>query len=117
MTADALLTRLEAFAAAQSAALADGNDDALLAALSAKQSVLDAADLPALLGAAPPAAAAGLKDRVRALLDADAAALATATERRDALAADLTALDAAAPADAAYGDAPAARPRRLNVAG
>ena len=115
---DRVLDALDRCAAAQSAALRAGDDDRLLAVLTEKQRVLEAVDLPGLLKAAPPARAAGLRARVKALIDADAAAIAAATVRRDAANAEMSALAAAGSARAAYQTAEAAAgPRRLDVSG
>ena len=115
-SATAVFDRLDAFAADQRAALEAGDDDRLLAVLGEKQRLLAAADLPALLRAAPDGEVADLRDRLDALLCDEAEDLSAATARRDAVAGELAALPAAGAAGAAYAAAgePAAR---LDVGG
>lgn len=113
-----LLDRLEELSAEQAAALAGGDDDRLLVVLGEKQAALDAVDLRVLLRAAGPAAAPGLRRRVAALVESDGESLAAAAARRDELAGELSAMGAASAARGAYGGgSPAAKPRRLDIAG
>ena len=113
-----MLDALDRLSAAQAEALAAGDDDRLLVLLGKKQTMLDAADLPALFRTAGPGHAAELSARIEMLLKAEGESLAVAAARRDELAGELTSLGAATAARGAYGDSqPTAAPRRLNVAG
>ena len=115
-TAAEVFDRLDDLAADQRAALEAGDDDRLLAVLNDKQRLLAAADLPALLKAAPDDQIADLRDRLDALLCDEADDLSTATARRDELAGELTAIPTAGAAGAAYADA-AAPAAKLDVGG
>ena len=115
-TASAVFDELDRLAADQHAALEAGDDDRLLAAVGAKQRLLSAVDLPALLRSAPEDEIADLRDRLDALLCDEAADLDAAKARRDELAGELAGVAASTPARAAYADGDDV-PTRLDVGG